>query len=145
MISHKTRQLYGSILLVLLVIIYYYYTRMHEGFGKKKSSSPSTPTTAPPPPRPTTAQPPPMPSRFGKPVTATQAGKPAITIQGGRPVTAGKPVQAAPINVSKQVEQIKDSYLEYYKLMSDKDKQKLKKVYSHFIENVVKDEFPPFS
>lgn len=144
MISHKTRQLYGSILLVLLVIIYYYYTRMHEGFGKKKSSSPSRPTTAPPPPpRPTTA--PPMPSRFGKPVTATQAGRPVITMQGGRPVTAGKPVQAAPINVSKQVEQIKDSYLEYYKLMSDKDKQKLKKVYSHFIENVIKDEFPPFS
>jgi hypothetical protein len=30
-------------------------------------------------------------------------------------------------------------------LMSDRDKYKMKKVYNHFIENVVKDEFPSFS
>ncbi len=143
MISHKIRQLYGSILLVLLVILYYYYTRLYEGATfnplKPKSTSPvktaiatATATTIAGKPVITTAI-------AGKPVTTTTttAGKPVTT-------TASKPVPV-PINTSKKIEEIQNSYLAFYQLMSNNDKQQIKKVYNHFIENVVKDEFPSFS
>ena len=150
MISHKIRQLYGSILLVLLVILYYYYTRLYEGATSNKNKPKSTPATAVKQVTTTTATAV-KPITSGKTTTTTTSGKPTTTsgkptttTTPGKPTTSGKPVPV-PINTSKKVEEIQNSYLEFYQLMSNNDKQKIKKVYNHFIENVVKDEFPSFS
>ena len=156
MISHKIRQLYGSILLVLLVILYYYYTRLYEGATSKKPKPKSTPATAVKQVTTTTATAV-KPITSGKTTTTATAVKPITsgkttttsgktTTTSGKTTTTtpGKPVPV-PINTSKKVEEIQNSYLAFYQLMSNNDKQKIKKVYNHFIENVVKDEFPSFS
>lgn len=122
MLSHKSRQLYGSVLLVLLVILYYYYTRIHDGFVTATKPKIATTTV-----KPTTA-------------TATTV-KPTTTTTATTATTIRTPAQIA---VSKKVEEIKDSYFVFYGLMSDLDKYKMRKIYNHYIENVIKDDFPPF-
>ena len=123
MINHKTRQLYGSILLVILVILYYYYTRMHEGL----TTTPPTTTTTPPPPPPTTTT---TPQTTATPRTMPKKIPKLLLNEKGKL-----------INVPKKIEEIKDSYFILYDVMSDRDKYKMKKVYNHFIENIVKDDF----
>ena len=46
--------------------------------------------------------------------------------------------------MKNQIKEIKQSYLNFYKLLSNKDKGEINEVYNHFIENVVKDNYPPF-
>ncbi len=125
MINHKTRQLYGSILLLILVILYYYYTRMHEGLTTTTptttaTTTATTTTTPPTTTTPTTTTTTTMPKKIPK-LLLNEKGK--------------------LIDVPKKIEEIKDSYFILYDVMSDRDKYKMKKVYNHFIENIVKDDF----
>ena len=134
-INHKTRMLYGSVLLVLLVILYYYYTRIQEGAKNKNKNKNAAATTA-------TQQ---NPTGMQQNPMGPMGQMPMVTIQ--------QPTNAQIISLIKtelkkekekeiKVEQIKDSYVKFYQLMSDKDKNKIKKVYHHFVENVIKDEYP---
>jgi hypothetical protein len=122
---------------------------LYEGATSKKPKPKSTPATAVKQVTTTTATAV-KPITSGKTTTTATAVKPITsgktTTTSGKTTTTtpGKPVPV-PINTSKKVEEIQNSYLAFYQLMSNNDKQKIKKVYNHFIENVVKDEFPSFS
>lgn len=138
MLSHKSRQLYGSVLLVLLVILYYYYTRIHDGFVTATKPKIATTTVKPTTTTATTVKPTTATATTVKPTTTTTA----TTV---KPTTTATTIRTpAQIAVSKKVEEIKDSYFVFYGLMSDLDKYKMRKIYNHYIENVIKDDFPPF-
>jgi len=134
-INHKSRMVYGSILLVLLVILYYYYTRIYEGLTITKISpkqmeavkavqaakiATTRPTTRPPPP------------------------KTAAEIQAEKEEKEKQAELKKQEEMTNQIKQIKESYINFYKLLSDENKDEINKVYNHFIENVVKDDYPPF-
>lgn len=162
-INHKTRQLYGSILLVLLVILYYYYTRIYEGLEpaiqKNKDKGKSTTTTLANPTTTTTIAKPTTTTRIvSNPTTTTTVIKPTttttksialpsqpVTIQTAKNATPVAPIVATTISSANQVKKIKQSYLDFYKSLSDADKSEMNQIYNHFIENVIKDEFPTFS
>ena len=121
MISHKSRQLYGSILLVILVILYYYYTRMHEGVT---STIPTKKTTTTTPTKTTTTTP---------TKTTTTAATTAANLEIAR--------QKQQAEISNQIKYMQMWYSSVYGLLTDQHKKEMKKVYNHFIENIVKDDF----
>lgn len=125
-INHKSRMVYGSILLVVLVILYYYYTRIYEGlsFQSRIMASRGQPTTS-------TIRPPPPPK--------TAAEKKAEQEEQEKKAELKKQEE-----MTKQIKQIKQSYINFYELLSDENKGEINQVYNHFIENVVKDDYPPF-
>jgi hypothetical protein len=45
---------------------------------------------------------------------------------------------------ANKVKQIQKSYIKFYQSLTPADKGEINKVYNHFIENVVKDDYPPF-
>jgi|688.fasta_scaffold732305_2 hypothetical protein len=122
-INHKSRMVYGSILLVVLVILYYYYTRIYEGLSFKPSikSKIMASRSQPPPPPKTAAE-----------IKAEQEEK-------EKQAELKKQEE-----MTNQIKQIKKSYINFYELLSDENKGEINQVYNHFIENVVKDDYPPF-
>ena len=46
--------------------------------------------------------------------------------------------------MTRQIKDIKVTYSKFYDLLSDQNKGEINKVYNHFIENVIKDDYPPF-
>ena len=129
-INHKSRMVYGSILLVVLVILYYYYTRIYEGLSFNPSikskimasrGQPTSSTIRPPPPPKTAAE-----------IKAEQEEK-------EKQAELKKQEE-----MTNQIKQIKKSYINFYELLSDENKGEINQVYNHFIENVVKDDYPPF-
>jgi hypothetical protein len=102
---------------------------MHEGLTTTTPTTTATTTTTPP----TTTTPTTTTTTTTPPTTTTTMPKkiPKLLLN-----EKGKL-----IDVPKKIEEIKDSYFILYDVMSDRDKYKMKKVYNHFIENIVKDDF----
>lgn len=140
-INHKSRMVYGSILLVLLIILYYYYTRMHEGF-KNKSKSSSNPPSSPPSKSNNT----PMGKSIGKSNGKFSMKKGMSRSQTAADMQAEKTrkEEKAKQEMTRQIKDIKTTYSKFYELLSDQNKGEINKVYNHFIENVIKDDYPPF-
>ncbi len=163
-LNHKSRMFYGSILLVLLVILYYYYTRMYEGLSFKKQKSNTRATTAvtaasiaskTPTQMPTTTTP--IPTTTATPTPIKTPTTTATPIPTPKPTTTATPIPTpTPITTptesnetnekdsANKVKQIKKSYIKFYQSLTPSDKGEINKVYNHFIENVVKDDYPPF-
>ncbi len=168
-INHNSRMVYGSILLVLLVILYYYYTRLHEGFSIKKPSNSSTsnpPTNSINKPMAISSSRPmamsssrpmaPMGMSSSRPMGISssrpmgmsrgpiRAPKSAAQIKAEQEEMARQREIAKREEMTRQIKDIKKTYSDFYKLLSDENKNEINKVYNHFIENVIKDDYPPF-
>jgi hypothetical protein len=127
---------------------------MYEGLSFKKQNNNTKATTAitaasiasktPTQMATTTATATPIPSPIPTTTTTTTPIPTTTTTPISTTTTTTESNETNEKDSANKVKQIQKSYIKFYQSLTPADKGEINEVYNHFIENVVKDDYPPF-